>query len=84
MRADEWIPTRERLAEFPCIGCDEFGQIFIPHGVVTLGKRSFCGRYFNPDPNKFLKGYMLEDGSRILPREIIAWRPLPEPYREEL
>lgn len=81
-----WIPCCDRRPEHPCLACDTFGQIFIPHGVVTVDGQSYDADGFDFDFEKFLRGReTVIDGepAYILPREIIAWRPLPKPYKEE-
>ncbi len=82
----KWIPVSERVAEFPCLACDIFEQIFIPVGVVTLNNRCFDRKEFDFDVKKFLKGkeVTLLGGEKVyeLPREIVAWMPLPKAYRE--
>lgn len=81
-----WIPCRDRRPEHPCLACDTFGQIFIPHGVVTVDGQSYDADGFDFDFEKFLRGReTVIDGepAYILPREIVAWRPLPKPYKGE-
>lgn len=89
-----WIPVKEKAAEFPCLACDSLGNPpFIPMGVVTFKKGKGGIRCFESKDYKFngyeefMKGkeITLADGekARILPLEIIAWMPLPEPYRED-
>lgn len=85
---DEWILTAKEKPDFECLACDKYGQIFIPEGgIVTIefGGKTHCYDGINFDGNivEFFKGKRIENGIRILPREIIAWRPLPEPYKEE-
>jgi len=88
-----WIPVKEKAAEFPCLACDSLGNPpFIPMGVVTFenGKgeiRCYEGKDYKFNGyEEFMKGkeITLADGekARILPQEIIAWLPLPEPYKE--
>lgn len=82
-----WIPVSERIAKFPCLACDIFEQIFIPTNIVMINNRCYDGKDFAFDVEKFLKGkeVILCDGEKAyeLPREIIAWMPLPEPYKAE-
>lgn len=80
-----WIPVNERVAEFPCLACDIFDQIFIPSGIVVLNSRCYEGKDFDFNVEKFLRGkeVIMCDGKKayLRPREIAAWMPLPEPYR---
>lgn len=80
-----WIPVNERVAEFPCLACDIFDQIFIPSGIVVLNSRCYEGKDFDFNVEKFLRGkeVIMCGGKKayLRPREIAAWVPLPEPYR---
>lgn len=82
-----WIPVSERVADFPCLACDIFGQIFIPSGLVVLNSRCYEGKDFAFNVEKFLRGkeVTLCGGEKVYlrPREIAAWMPLPEPYKTE-
>lgn len=85
-KQSKWIPVSEERAKFPCLACDKFSQIFIPCGVVTINNRCYDGLDFMGDVKKFLRGKEGTIGDKkayILPREIIAWIPLPEPYHTE-
>ena len=85
-KQSKWIPVSEEMAKFPCLACDKFSQIFIPCGVVTINNRCYDGLDFMGDVKKFLRGKEGTIGDKkayILPREIIAWIPLPEPYHTE-
>ena len=85
-KQSKWIPVSEEIAKFPCLACDKFSQIFIPCGVVTINNRCYDGLAFMGDVKKFLRGKegTIDDKKAyILPREIIAWIPLPEPYHTE-
>lgn len=80
-----WIPVSERAADFPCLACDIFKQIFIPSGIVVLNNRCYDGKDFDFNVEKFLKGKEITTygGEKLYvkPREITAWMPLPEPYQ---
>lgn len=82
-----WIPVSEKVAEFPCLACDIFEQIFIPCGIVVLDSRCYEGKDFAFNVEKFLRGkeVILCGGKKVYekPREIVAWMPLPEPYKAE-
>ena len=86
---ERWRPTAEKEPDVNCLACDKFGQIFIPQcGIINITagnkRKSFdCPADFDvSDINAFFKGKEVGNGMRILPKEIIAWRPLPEPYTE--
>lgn len=82
----KWITVSEEMAKFPCLACDKFSQIFIPCGVVTINNRCYDGIDFMGDVKKFLRGKEGTIGGKkayILPREIIAWMPMPETYKTE-
>lgn len=82
-----WIPVSERVAEFPCLACDIFNQIFIPSGIVVLNNHCYEGKDFDFNVEKFLKGKEITSCSGkkyyVKPREITAWMPLPQPYKAE-
>jgi len=87
---DRWRTTAEKEPDVNCLACDKFGQIFIPQcGIINITagnkRKSFdCPADFDvSDINAFFKGKEVGNGMRILPKEILAWRPLPEPYTEE-
>ena len=81
----QWIPVTERLPKEPCIACDKFGQIFIPYGTVKIDDKCYDARKFNFNPKEFLRGEIVKMAGgktvRILPNEIIAWMPFPEPWK---
>lgn len=80
-----WIPVKKEAPKFPCIACDNLGNYpFIPLGIVTIDDKYYDSKDFKFDIKEFLKGKETEiDGkkARILPREIVAWMPLPDPYK---
>ena len=81
-----WIPVSEKKADFPCLAVDKFGQIFIPQGIVTINNRCYDGAGFDFDVGKFMKGKeVIINGQKayIEPTEVIAWQPLPKPYKAE-
>lgn len=79
-----WIPCSEKAAEYPCLACDVFGQIFITDGgIVKINGECYDGTGFDfSNADEFLKGEKVGNAMRMLPRKIVAWLPLPEPYRE--
>ena len=81
-----WIPVSEKKAHFPCLAVDKFGQIFIPQDIVTINNRCYDGAGFDFDVGRFKKGKEVIINGRkayIEPTEVIAWMPLPEPYKAE-
>ena len=80
-----WIPCSEKDAEYPCLACDVFGQIFITDGgIVKINGECYDGTGFDfSNADEFLKGIKVGNAMRMLPRKIVAWLPLPEPDREE-
>ena len=80
-----WIPCSEKEAEYPCLACDVFGQIFITNnGIVRINGECYDGTGFDfSNAEEFLKGIKVGNSMRMLPRKIVAWSPLPEPYRED-
>ena len=88
----EWIPVRKEAAKNPCLACDKYGQIFIPQGVLTIRTENgnthcYDGKGYKFNTEEFLKGEEITlyngEKARIRPTKIIAWMPLPEPYRED-
>lgn len=78
----QWIPCSKKHAVFPCIACDSYGQVFIPCGIVHTSDHCFDGKWFNADNlDAFFSGFDVGNGIKVLPREIIAWMPLPAPYK---
>ena len=82
--AMRWIPCSEKEAEYPCLACDVFGQIFITNnGIVRINGECYDGTGFDfSNAEEFLKGIKVGNSMRMLPRKIVAWSPLPEPYKE--
>ena len=80
----QWIPCSEKDAEYPCLACDVFGQIFITDGgIVKINGECYDGTGFDfSNADEFLKGIKVGNAMRMLPRKIVAWMPLPEPYKE--
>ena len=77
----QWIPCSEKQVEASCLACDKFGQMFIPTSIVVINHKCYDGTDFDfAKPDDFLEGVNIGHGMRVLPREIIAWMPLPEPY----
>ena len=67
-----WIDVKEQPPIFPCLACDEFGNYpFVPMGIETVATKEGTKYYF--DINK-------KNWTNELPRQIVAWMPLPPPY----
>ena len=82
----KWIPVSERMPEIDdgkILGCDQFGQIFIPTSIVKIEEKLYDAKDFKFDVNEFLKGRYIVGGIRMRPRIIVAWMPLPAPYKRE-
>ena len=80
-----WIPVEEEPPQFPCLVCDaNVNQPFVPMGIVTItdeehGEWHIDGRLWDT-PKVFVDG---EWGNQLVyGNRIIAWMPLPEPYKE--
>lgn len=87
----EWIPVENKRPTGPCVVCDSLGNVFVPVGLLTIetedsngNKReaTYDARNYDFNIEEFLKGVPVpyEKNSRILPREIVAWIPLPAAY----
>lgn len=85
LKSLQWIPCSEKEAEYPCLACDVFGQIFITNnGIVRINGECYDGTGFDfSNAEEFLKGIKVGNSMRMLPRKIVAWSPLPEPYKED-
>lgn len=68
MGADDWIPVSERLPE------DEYSVLITDGYMVTVG---WLGR----DSQEWYTG--LVRWSEKYQNSVLAWMPLPEPYKEE-
>ena len=67
----EWIPVSERLPE-----CDEYVLMTTAWGSVTIGERIY------PIINNTV--YFIHEGNTNAELDdVIAWMPLPSPYRGE-
>lgn len=86
----KWVPVTDKGAENGSIVCDTLGNVFIADKVVVVGTGKgtfhyYDGKDYHGDLETFLKGEKITTsmGSEyyIRPAEIIAWMPIPEPYR---
>jgi hypothetical protein len=79
----KWIPCSERLPE-------EYGEYLITW-ITSQSKKPFIAiceceisNLYNFEKNRFDAVWLLEDYIKAYPDvEIIAWMPLPEPYKAE-
>ena len=86
-----WIPSSERRPEFPCIAYDGKNPPFVPVDLVTFGDDVVSGHIFEilrESPlaiglksKDFEKKYKAILATAHCNR-IIAWMPLPKPYKE--
>ena len=82
--ADMWIPVTERLPE-------EYGEYRITWKTSSNPGKRFSGdaEYepgfeWDDDHDRFKGEWLLEDYIKIYPNvEVIAWKPIGEPYTEE-
>ena len=78
-----WIPCSERLPEIPCLVSDaNHNTPYVLTSVITLedkehGKWAIDGRWLERTMVDGKKADML-----IYHNRIVAWMPLPEPYKE--
>lgn len=80
---DKWIPVSERLPE-------EYGEYLITW-TTSQSKRPFIGisegeetLEYDHEHNRFKFKWLLDDYIKVYPNvEVIAWMPLPEPYKAE-
>ena len=79
-----WIPVEEQPPVFPCLVCDANGnQPSVPMGIVTItdeehGEWHIDGRLWD-SPKVFVYGEW--GGQLCYGNRIIAWMPLPTPYK---
>lgn len=84
----DWIPVDKKPPEINCLAIDKFEQIFILKSLVSTtsdGKDRYYdgeGFSFTNGVETFLKGEEIYPGFYVLPKEVIAWMPLPKTYKE--
>lgn len=80
-KVGEWIPCSERLPEVHRVEMETEGEYYMISDsvIITDGKRMCITEYEVDD--KYRKGWLNHCDEEM--EEIIAWQPLPEPYRPE-
>lgn len=74
---ERWISCSEMGPQFPCIAADAHGNPpFIPNGIVCFTSDKYGKWYIDGQYYKDREGLLWEN-------RIVAWMPLPEPYRKE-
>ena len=94
---NRWIPTSEQKPEYPCIAYDGHNSPFVPRGLVQVGDDVVDDHVFDVLgispfsglPRKGARRKTLEKEFQIVKNiahcnRIIAWMPLPDPYKEEV
>lgn len=83
LEQDKWIPCKERLPE-------EYGVYRITWKTSRSEKRFIAYAEYEPENEydavnrEFVGKWLLEDNIRYYPNvEVIAWKPIEEPYTEE-
>lgn len=79
----KWIPVSESKPGFPCIVSDAHGNISTPYGIIGLSDIEHGKWYVDArnDRNEIING---QPASLLCwENRIVAWMPLPEPYKEE-
>jgi hypothetical protein len=98
-KTGRWIPVSERLPEHSSIlasdkyenspwVCNSFVCLTFENGIVHIYETEDGTEHLiNGDIKSFLKGKKITSSSGqnywLPPREIIAWMPLPQPYKGE-
>lgn len=78
----QWIPCSERRPESKCLACDESGELFIPHNMFFTEHECYEAIDLHVDKSLYSKfDYIPRGGIYVVPRKIVAWMPLPEPYK---
>ena len=79
----KWIPVSESKPGFPCIVSDAHGNISTPYGIIGLSDIEHGKWYVDArnDRNEMING---QPASLLCwENRIVAWMPLPEPWKEE-
>ena len=70
---DKWIPVSERLPE------DSHGEYYDTVIITLKDKRVVAGNYVNRDKQWW--GDITDGKYSNITDDVIAWMPLPEPYK---
>ena len=78
---NQWMPCKKCLPKLPCLACDQFEQVFIPVSILSVNTSDGLKCYASGSLEDVEHGRPV-GGVRVFPPEIIAWMPLPAPYKE--
>ena len=75
----EWIPCSERVPELHRVDMESEGEYYMISDsvIITDGERVSISEYEIDDGDR--RGWIAHDFEEI--EDVIAWMPLPEPYR---
>ena len=77
---NEWISVKEKKPEYPCLVCNEYGQIFIPSGIVTMKYKNGEEFYSNAKYFDFEHLQMMKNSEIMIypdSNRISYWMKLP-------
>lgn len=79
-KAGEWIPCSERLPELHRVDMESEGEYYMISDsvIITDGERVSISEYEIDDGD--CRGWLAHDFEEI--EDVIAWMPIPEPYRQ--
>ena len=73
-----WIPCSEQLPK----ESDKYNDELYPMCLVTIESGETCLGVFRYDVNKWYTKMFCGENNYSTERNVIAWQPLPEPYKE--
>lgn len=77
----KWIPCSERLPELNMVEMEAEGEYFmISDSVIVTDGEHMCITQYEID-DEYTKGWLNNCDEEEM-EEIVAWQPLPEPYKE--
>lgn len=79
-KVGEWIPCSERLPELHRVDMESEGEYYMISDsvIITDGERVSISEYEIDDGD--CRGWLAHDFEEI--EDVIAWMPIPEPYRQ--
>lgn len=81
LEKDKWIPCSERLPELNMVEMEAEGEYFvISDSVIVTDGEHMCITQYEID-DEYTKGWLNNCDEEEM-EEIVAWQPLPEPYKE--